>query len=57
MAVSIPDTLTVNTSERYILSIRIHPDGFSFSAAIPSKSNSFFYHEIEFDLQKRMPNL
>lgn len=52
MAVSIPDTLTVNTSERYILSIRIHPDGFSFSAAIPSKSNSFFYHEIEFDPSK-----
>lgn len=52
MAVSIPDTLTVNSSERYILSIRISPDGFSFSGTIPSKSDSFFYRQITFDRSK-----
>ncbi|MDD2436797.1 MAG: DUF3822 family protein [Massilibacteroides sp.] len=52
MAIRIPDTLTINTSERYILSIRMNPDGFSFSVSIPSKSNSFFYQEIEFDHSK-----
>lgn len=52
MPVSISDTLTVNTSERYVLSIRINPDGFSFSGAIPSKSNSFFYQHISFDISK-----
>lgn len=49
MAVSIPDTLTINSSERYILSIRISPDGFSFSGTIPDKRNSFFYRHIAFD--------
>ena len=52
MAVSIPDTLTANSSERYILSIRISPDGFSFSGTIPSKSDSFFYRRIAFDKSK-----
>lgn len=52
MAVSIPDTLTANSSERYILSIRIHPDGFSFSGTIPDKRNSFFYRRIPFDHSK-----
>lgn len=52
MAVSIPDTLTVNSSERYILSIRISPDGFSFSGTIPDKRNSFFYRQITFDRSK-----
>ncbi|MDD4514224.1 DUF3822 family protein [Massilibacteroides sp.] len=52
MAVSIPDTLTIETSERYILSIRITPDGFSFSGSIPSKSSSFFYKRITFERSK-----
>lgn len=52
MAVSLPDTFTVNTSERYILSIRIVPDGLSFSGAIPSKSTSFFYRHIALDSSK-----
>lgn len=52
MAVSIPDTLTINSSERYILSIRISPDGFSFSGMIPGKRDSFFYRPISFDRSK-----
>jgi hypothetical protein len=52
MAVSIPDTLTANSSERYILSIRISSDGFSFSGTIPDKRNSFFYRQITFDRSK-----
>ncbi len=52
MAVSIPDTLTANSSERYILSIRITPDGFSFSGTIPDKRNSFFYRQLTFDRSK-----
>lgn len=52
MAISIPDTLTVNTSERYILSIRIISDGLSFSGYVPGKSNSFFIRHISFDRSK-----
>lgn len=52
MAVSIPDTLTINSSERYLLSIRISPDGFSFSGIIPDKRDSFFYRQISFDRSK-----
>ncbi len=52
MAVSIPDTLTVNNSEKYILSIRLRSDGLSFSGYCPSVNNSFFYRDTEFDRTK-----
>lgn len=49
MPISIPDTLTADHSEKYIVSIRLHPDGLSFSGYIPSVGESFFYGETEFD--------
>lgn len=52
MAVSIPDTLTVNNSEKYILSIRLRSDGLSFSGYCPSVNESFFYRNAEFDRTK-----
>lgn len=49
MTISIPDTLTTDNSEKYIVSIRLWPGGFSFSGYIPSVDNSFFYTEAELD--------
>lgn len=49
MTISIPDTLTIDNSEKYIVSIRLRPGGFSFSGYIPSVTDSFFYSEIEVD--------
>jgi len=49
MTISIPDTLTVDNSGKYIVSIRLRSDGFSFSGYIPSSPGSFFSREIEFE--------
>lgn len=49
MPISIPDTLTADNSEKYIVSIRLCSDGLSFSGYIPSVGESFFYSETEFD--------
>lgn len=45
MTIRIPDTLTTEHSEKYIVSIRLWPDGFSFSGHIPGQAGSFFYRE------------
>lgn len=45
MTIRIPDTLTTDQSEKYIVSIRLLPDGFSFSGHIPGVPASFFYRE------------
>lgn len=45
MTIRIPDTLTPDHSEKYIVSIRLLPDGFSFSGHIPGVPVSFFYRE------------
>lgn len=52
MTISIPDTLTADNSEKYILSIRLRSDGLSFSGYSPSASESFFYRNTEFDRTK-----
>jgi len=52
MTVSFPDTFTIDTSEKYILSIRLSPDGLSFSGNIPMEENSFFFRKISFDRSK-----
>lgn len=52
MTISIPDTLTADNSEKYILSIRLRSDGLSFSGYSPSESESFFYRNVEFDRTK-----
>lgn len=49
MAISIPDTLTTENSENYIVSIRLWSGGLSFSGYNPSVGESFFYREAEFD--------
>lgn len=52
MTISIPDTLTTDNSEKYIVSIRLRSGGLSFSAYSPSVNESFFYRDIEFDRTK-----
>ncbi|MDR0995426.1 MAG: DUF3822 family protein [Tannerella sp.] len=49
MIVSIPDSLNTSTSEKYLMSIRLRPDGLSFSAYDPGEGQSFFYRELSFD--------
>jgi hypothetical protein len=51
MAIGIPDTLTADNSEKYIVSIRLRPDGLSFSGYMPSGHGSFFYRDTEFSRQ------
>ncbi|MDL2256087.1 DUF3822 family protein [Parabacteroides sp. OttesenSCG-928-G06] len=47
MLISVPDTLTVNNSDKYIMSIRLQPDGLSFSGYIPFTPGSFFFRRVE----------
>ncbi|MDR1918135.1 MAG: DUF3822 family protein [Tannerellaceae bacterium] len=49
MAISFPDTLTTEHSEKYIMSIRLWSGGLSFSAYNPAEGQSFFYREVKFD--------
>lgn len=49
MTIRIPDTLTIDNSEKYIMSIRLRSGGLSFSVYIPSVPGSFFYKETEFN--------
>lgn len=49
MTISLPDTLTVDNSGKYIISIRLRPDGFSFSGYQPVTPGSFFFREIGFE--------
>ncbi|MDR1258588.1 MAG: DUF3822 family protein [Tannerellaceae bacterium] len=49
MTISVPDTLTTDNSEKYIMSIRLRSDGLSFSAYNPSEGQSFFYRDMTFD--------
>ena len=49
MTIRVPDTLTVDNSEKYEASIRLWPDGLSFSGYIPQERDSFFTETIFFD--------
>ncbi|MDR1356696.1 MAG: DUF3822 family protein [Tannerellaceae bacterium] len=49
MTIGIPDTLTTDNSEKYIMSIRLRPDGLSFSAYNPAEGQSFFFRDVAFD--------
>lgn len=49
MTISIPDTLTADSSERYTMSIRLWSGGLSFSGYIASADGSFFYRDVPFD--------
>ena len=52
MNLRVPDILTTGNSEKYIVSIRLWPDGLSFAGHIPSEKDSFFYTETEIDHTK-----
>jgi hypothetical protein len=49
MIISVPNTLTSDFSEKYIMSIRLWSGGLSFSAYNPSEGQSFFFREVEFN--------
>ncbi len=49
MIISITDKVTIENSEKYILSIRINPDGLSFSLYNPSVPENYFFYEKRFD--------
>lgn len=45
----IPDKLNADHSEKYEVSIRLAPDGLSFSGYIPTETDSFFSETFPFD--------
>ncbi len=49
MIIRVPNTLTADNSEKYEVSIRLLPDGLSFSGYIPLERDSFFTETILFD--------
>jgi hypothetical protein len=49
MIIRVPNTLNVNNSEKYNVSIRLWPDGLSFSGYDPSEKDSFFMETISLD--------
>jgi hypothetical protein len=49
MIIRVPDTLNVDNSESYNVSIRLWPDGLSFSGYIPLKKDSFFSETVALD--------
>jgi hypothetical protein len=49
MTISIPDTLTIDNSIDYIVSIRLESDGLSFSGYTLSTGRDFFYREVKFN--------
>ncbi|MDR2138664.1 MAG: DUF3822 family protein [Tannerella sp.] len=55
MMLRVPDTLTVDGAEQYVVSIRLWPGGLSFAGHIPSVKGSFFYTEMAFDLATPYP--
>ena len=52
MNLCVPDILTTDHSEKYIVSIRLWSGGLSFAGHIPSEKDSFFYTETELDRTK-----
>ncbi|MDR2041827.1 MAG: DUF3822 family protein [Tannerella sp.] len=49
MKLHVPKSLTVDSAEKYVVSIRLWPGGLSFAGHIPSEKDSFFYTETAFD--------
>lgn len=52
MNLRVPDTLTIENSEKFILSIRLYPGGLSFAGCIPSEKETFFYGDVALDRTK-----
>jgi hypothetical protein len=53
VSLHVPDILTAGNSEKYTVSIRLSPDGLSFTGINPLDKDSFFYEEIKIDQTKR----
>jgi hypothetical protein len=51
MKIKLPDNINLTQPERYILTIYIHPDKFSFSLYNPVEDSSYFYREISGEKQ------
>ncbi|MDR2915393.1 MAG: DUF3822 family protein [Tannerella sp.] len=49
MTIRVPNTLTADNSDKYEVSIRLLPDGLSFSGYLPLEKDSFFTETILFD--------
>jgi hypothetical protein len=49
MTISIPDTFTIDNSEKYIMSIRLWSGGLSFSIYNPYEPKSYIFRDINFD--------
>ncbi len=49
MQFSIPDTFNPDHSEKYLLTIRLYPEGFAFSLYDPLCDGSYFYREISYN--------
>jgi len=47
MKIQIPENIDLSHCERYILTIEVHPEQFSFSLYNPIENSSYFYHRIE----------
>jgi hypothetical protein len=47
MQIQIPENIDLTHAERYVLTIRIHPEGYSFSLHNPMENTPYFYHLIE----------
>ena len=52
MNIRVPDTLTIENSEKFMLSIRLCSGGLSFAGCIPSERETFFYGKVTLDRTK-----
>ena len=51
MKIQLPENIDIDHPERYILTIRVHPEQFSFSLYSPVDDASYFYFPIEKEKQ------
>jgi hypothetical protein len=47
MKINIPDTINLHTPEKYILTVYVHPEKFSFSLHCPDDPESYFFYKID----------
>ena len=46
MKINIPETIDTNTAGKYVLTVYVHPEKFSFSIHCPDKPESYFFYKI-----------
>lgn len=52
MKIELPDNINLHVPERYILTIYVHPEKFSFSFHCPDDMESYFFYKIDSTEQK-----